>query len=675
MTIKEKLTQIVVALALTTKAAKKGGLTNEDWKNIQKSYKETFGVDLEADVQASAKPENQEAISPELRSKVEGILNDEDPQLTDTAGDQGTGGTTEASRQFDITGALTGLTNKIEAQNAVISKLAEKPELGNATETANINQNAMTARVLGKTAHTAGHIFGIEAPFFAKGKWWNDITASKKQIELQDVDNASKQSFMEEFTSYIDGFKKRTAYLSENNMLGSMNFNKMISGESHIDYSDLLGKAGEYVVRRQDLILAYLRSLPSVESIFPLVSNIQNKEIAPGANFGELSQGYRSGKVFKGNVAFTAEIYSVTDVMFKFQFSDMIKLEKQYIGFLNREGSSVIKWTFIEWVIIHFGKILFNEQQRRRVVGVRVPQQNVVSNPAVFGADGALRAIERVEEELKVLPFVDLKVYTDVTILEYLENFYGKVEEILPNMEGVMMYCNAKHRRWYQALYRAKYGKDGDFTVNKDQLIDTLSPSNIIWVPNMDNNCYKVWMTVPGNVENYEDKPQEMTLFYFERDFENILVMSRWKEGSGLQMAGVKYATPALLEASQRADQWIFTNYPVTVLDADATTIDGKVNSLFLTSVNTVATVITDITNASIEKVYKVICGGTANATTITKADNFSKIAADWVPTAVGDYIKLYAELENYEVIVDGETVIKTRATGKFLELERKVTA
>jgi hypothetical protein len=91
----------------------------------------------------------------------------------------------------------------------------------------------------------------------------------------------------------------------------------MVSGESTVDYSDLMDKAGEYIVRRQDLILAYLRNLPSVTNIFPKVSNIQNKEVAPGANFGELSQGYRSGRIFKGNVAFTAEIYSVVDVMFK----------------------------------------------------------------------------------------------------------------------------------------------------------------------------------------------------------------------------------------------------------------------------------------------------------------------------------------------------------------------
>jgi hypothetical protein len=43
-------------------------------------------------------------------------------------------------------------------------------------------------------------------------------------------------------------------------------------------------------------------------------------------------------------------------------------------------------------------------------------------------------------------------------------------------------------------------------------------------------------------------------------------------------------------------------------------------------------------------------------------------------PTATGDYIELYAELEDYAVTGDGQTVKMTRPTGNFLELSRKVS-
>ena len=82
--------------------------------------------------------------------------------------------------------------------------------------------------------------------------------------------------------------------------------------------------------------------------------------------------------------------------MIKYKFEDLIALEKQYIGYLNKEGSDVMKWTFIEWLLVYIYKAMFNEQVRRRVVGVLVPVQEGVDNPAMFAADGVLRAIERV---------------------------------------------------------------------------------------------------------------------------------------------------------------------------------------------------------------------------------------------------------------------------------------
>ena len=185
-----------------------------------------------------------------------------------------------------------------------------------------------------------------------------------------------------------------------------------------------------------------------------------------------------------------------------------------------------------------------------------------------------------------------------------------------------------------------------------------------------------MWITTPGNVELYEDKPNEMHMFDFEQDFEDITVRSRWKEGSGLLMAGIQYKTLALLTSSGRENQYIFTNYPVSVLAADATKVNGRINSTFETAENTAATAITDIENASIETVYKIVCGNAgANKTTIAKSGKFAKIASAWTPANVGDYIKLYAELEDYTETIDGETVKKTRATGNFLELERKAYA
>jgi hypothetical protein len=76
----------------------------------------------------------------------------------------------------------------------------------------------------------------------------------------------------------------------------------------------------------------------------------------------------------------------------------------------------------------------------------------------------------------------------------------------------------------------------------------------------------------------------------------------------------------------------IFTNYPVTELAAGATTIDGRLNSTFLTAANATATSLADIAGAQEGTVYRIICGSPTNANTIAKTGKFANISATWTP-------------------------------------------
>ena len=139
-----------------------------------------------------------------------------------------------------------------------------------------------------------------------------------------------------------------------------------------------------------------------------------------------------------------------------------------------------------------------------------------------------------------------------------------------------------------------------------------------------------------------------------------------------MNMAGLQCESETELAKTKRKLQWIFTNFPVTELVADATEVDGNLNTQFITGKNTKATAITAITDAPADRVVKIICGDTANATTIAKSGKFEKITAAWSPTAVGDYIKLYQEVTK---TIGGKQIKVTEPTGNWLELERKVTA
>jgi len=678
---KKRSLDILAILGFKTKA-QRDAMTNDDWNKFNTEYKKKYGASFQEDLEkpdepetppANANPEGTQetAISTETQQTILAALVD----VAEVTGSQ-TPVAPPATQSEAIDTFVTALGNATKT----IRTLANQPEPNNpVTVVAGTGNNLtpqMLAMVMGNSAHTTTHLFGIENDHFRRGNWWTELTVTGQGKDIYTRKDIS--AFKAAFDNYSDDFKERCFELSKNNQIGLLDYKKMIAGMSFVDYSNMNAKLGEYIVRRMDMIIAYLRTLKSVAGIFPVVSNVQNKMTAPTAFFEELSQSYLAGHYFKGAVNFDGEIYHVDDLMFKFMFDDPKQLEKEYIGYLNREGSNPMKWTLFEWCIVHFGTKLFNEQQRRRVVGVRVPRQDNFPQPAMLAADGVLRAIQRVEEELKILPFNDtdndLRIYDRSTIVDYVEEMWEKVMGILPNTVGYRVYANEKHLPWYLKGYRAKYGQDTDFAGVRENIAD-LDPNNIIWVPNMAMNDYKMWIAVPGNVENYELTPNEMYALYFQQDLEQLIMASWWKEGAGVLAPGVQFKTLADLKASGRKMQYLFTNYPVVKLAAGATTIDASQAYEFETGVNAAATVLANIQNASIERVYKIICGSTTNATTINNTGFFAKIASAWTPTAVGDWIKLYAELKEDTVTVGGITRKVVVPTGNFLELERKVTA
>ena len=666
--VKKQLNEIFAFFGLTSKE-KRDAMTNEDWNKIKAEYLTKFGVELETDLQSPeddpSTVEGSAAISPDLQQQILAAL--------ETAA-AAAGTPPPAQAPATVEDVAQSFVSAINAATQTIQTLSAQPEPVTPVQVVQTDGRMSPktlAIMLGHTAHTQTHLFGIENDYFRRGNWWNDLVATGRGRDSYRDQDAT--DFRAAFNNYAKDFSQRCADLHASRQIGLLDYQKMIRGESFVDYSRMNIKLGEYIVRRMDTIIAYLRTLNSVAPFFPVVSNVQNKMTAPTAFFEELSQSYKAGHIFKGAVNFDGEIYHVKDIMFKFFFEDPKQLEREYIGYMNREGSNPMKWTLFEWCIVHFGTLLFNEQQRRRVIGAYVPRQGDFPQPAMRAADGALRAIQRVEEELKVLPFKDMRLYDRSTILDYIETFWENVNSILPNMAGYRLYANLKHQTWYLQAFRAKYGQDGDFNGTRN-FIQDLTPLSILWVPNMDMNDYKVWITRPGNVENYEDKPNEMYSLYFQQDLEQLIMASWWKEGSGVLAPGVQFLTLTDLEKSGRKLQWVFTNYPVIALDPDATTIDGSIAYEFETGANTAATVITDITDPSVERVYKIICGSLTNATTVSKTGKFAGIASAWTPVAVGDWLKVYAELAQVTRTVNGVTRTFVEPTGNFLELERKVS-
>ena len=630
----KRITTVLKALGFSREKVQ-GGLSVEEWDQVAVAYEQRYGTTLEADKQANE--DDTPALSAEEIDTIASCLGVNKEDVPQDAAKAAEKAAAEAER---LRKEAEQLRNEPES-DAPVEKVAAR------------QGNPFAAR------HSETHLYGLEHPYFARSKWYNELMANSSH-KFVNITEAEQSVFEKDFKAQAQRLRERMEEHRANGTFDRLDFKAIANGT--IDFggptntgyhSDTTGSdvlLGEYVTRRSDLILAYFKSLPSVKNLFPVRSNVQNREVSVTGIVGELSQGYRKGRIFKGSVEFDADLYKVDDLMFKFNFEDLIELEKQYIGYLNKDHSAIVKWTFIEWVMVHYGEQLIKEQNERNVIGTRVPQQNVVANPSNLAADGVIAAVLRAIRERRIYPFENIGAYDADTMLDTVEAFADKVQEVsgIPFAE-LSIYLNERHKRWYIRAYRAKYGQDSDFTGSHATLVD-LDPSKIIWVPNMRLSDYYMLAAKPGNIELLEDKPGEMLAFEFTPEFEGVCVKSRWKEGAHIEQAGKAFATRAAMIADKFAHQFVFVNAPMS-------TANNVKNTLYITTGTTNGTAF-DATNlygvADADRAVVIIAG--ADGAKVKVGDKY------YTAASTGDQIVLYPELADAAGV--------TSATGKALVAE-----
>jgi len=537
---------------------------------------------------------------------------------------------------------LITMVNDQKAQIALLSQETETPK-----------PSKVKAKIIAinSGASNEKYLFGIEAPMFDRSKPWNQVAASKIPLEVLAANGASglsagwkgyEKAFRAEVEAYGESLANRINQLQAENGLANL---KM----AEIDFTgfDGTGWGESYIVRRQDALISYLRTLPSVTALFAVRYGVQDKMEMTNSFLTDFSQAWQTGRVFKGGHSVEPMLAEVFDVMLKHKFTEMKKLEREYIGYLNRENSFPIKWSMVEWLMAETLKKLLNEQNERRIQGRQIAPTAGTAGHHLFGSNGLIAQLTKYVTDGYLTREADLNTYTASTIYAYVDTFVERINQLIPSLSGYVLHINSKHIPWYLKGYEAANGTKLDYNGAKLE-IKNYSLDSIIGVPNMGNSCL-MFITMPGNIEFYEMAAGEMAAFYFQQDLDELLVMSTWKEGVGAYMVGKKNGA--------KKDQFIFLNDPFTALIAGATTADASVNNTFKTIANAGATVFTDFVGASEGVVYKLICGATANATSTAKAAKLSDVNV-WTPTAVGDFLE----------------VSWNATTGKFVEVSRKVT-
>lgn len=648
--MKDKLKKVLAALGITKKVSE---LTSEEQLKVADKYKEMFQSDMLADYNT----EKENAQKAQQLNAVISVLAetntedpDEDPEEEPEEEPEDKNKAPEAV-VANIKKENTELKKKNKEAEAKIVKLGSVVEPDN-PQTIEVKMEAFTR------PHSKTHLFGIEIDFFSLNKRWNQLMVNPGMSPLSGADDKKVFTlFQADCTEYGAALAKRYQFLQS---IGKLPKKGAAFTQTYTDLSNA-GLGSQFVVMRQDALIARILELPNVYDIFPRRFGVQDRELMTNAFFGEFSQAYQTGAIWKGTMELKPEVGYVDDAMFKTLFEGMKWLERQYIGYLNQEGSDPMKWSLIEWTLLQIATKLTMEQYERRILGVFVQPVATQAGHYLHASTGFIYTLLRYVHENKLQTFTDagLETYdnTGTNMVDWVIAMYEKFKTVAPNLPEAQfaLMLNANHRFWYKSQVRAKYGLQQDFNGPIDTLVpDTQMP--IIWVPNMKQLKFGV-ITRPGNFQALEFLPGEMFNIQFQPDMESYKSWSTWKEGFAAAFVGKAFDTPANLLANAFALQEVFMNKPATELDADATTADATANFWFKTQANSGATVFTDFAGAVAGVAYILENGSETNDTTIAQSGKFSEISSAYTPTAVGDYLM----------------VVYDTTASKFFDLERCV--
>lgn len=654
MTFIEKIMAVFGNLKLTDKAKNKQ-MTAADWEAFRAAYKAEYGAEFATDQQAYQDSQAQQAQTQANAARIEkensdalGILNQALAQSGSTAG------TPEASTgNCEGENPITVSNNSIVAAAtqiaAAVTQMAQTPIPDIAPSVSG------TAFNINGPGTTADYFCGIEHPLFSMKHRFNQVAVNPRLAAAESIDEQSyNASFRKELKSYASQVGSRMSFLQANNMLNPAAIKAGVSISIAPD-----GLGDQYLIRRQDQIIARLAAIENVYDIFPRRFGVQDREVMINAFLGDFSQAYQKGHIWKGNIDLKPEVCYVDDAMLKTMFDSMKDIERQYIGYLNREGSDPIKWTMIEWAMLQISTKLIEEQNKRKLRGIFIKPETGKPGHFMTAGTGVCYTLLRYYNEGK-MALVDNPAYASysngTTMVGVVTNMLTELSEVVEGLAKFEVLLNKNHRAKWIAGVREIYGKDNDFAGPKGDTVPDLG-NTIRWVPYL-GQLPLIVVQEPGNIQSIELAAGEMHKIKFDNDMEEVIAWSNWKEGTSATYVGKQFETKELRKANGFADQVIFTNRPSVTLDADATTVvvQGDIYH-YVTGVNTAATVISDVTGAKAGVAYMVEVGDATFAPTIAKSGKFAKLTAAFTPTKVSDYILLVLNS-------DGDA---------FLELERCV--
>ena len=652
MNFKEKFMSVLELLHLKQKFDDKKPFTLEEFNSIVAEYGKKYQTSLKDDLKAEEKSKKSDEQQAEMQAMLNSIQ-----QVVATINPAAE--STEQPRQ-DAT--LASILESLNGIRADFKALGERPEADQPEQTVTISPVSING-----FGNTPQYLFGVEHPMFSMEKRWNKIAANPRAASaLPEVDEqVDGVEFHKAACAYAKTLKERYQFLQENKMLDAR---ALSEGKYATNYGgvDNAGLGNQFVVLRQDAIIARVLEKRDLTQFFPVQYGIQDRGLIFNAFFDEVSQAYQSGETFKGGMKIENQMGYVDDSMIKIEWGPMKELERKYIGYLNKEGSDPIKWTMIEYQLLNTLLNAQAEQSKRRMHGIYVKPEKGVAGSYRNAGTGLLYTLLRYVHQYDIKPHADAayRSYTQATMLSAVQEFVADVTaSVTEDMEldKHCLYLNRNHQSWWIKNVRSTYGKDTDFAGPMGALnVVPDTTVQIIWLPYLGQLPFMM-MHEPGNILFLEYVPGEMLAVKMQEQMEQVRAWSTWKEGCSATFTGRRFDTREKMEENAYEWQQIFINlFAATIVDK----IDGKAGFWHVTGDSTTQDTYTEIANAKAGVAYCIEAGVATHLPKVAKSGKFGKISAAFTATAVGDYLMVILDKDGnfreLERCVDGKRTINT---------------
>ena len=647
MNVKEKINSVLEALGFTQKFVK-NQLTAEEFNSLVAEYQKKYQCTLQDDIanaKAAKQQKEQEQQTQQFLNQIQAVIAEgEEPEASDDVQPVTENATSE------------GVISAIKTLKTNYNAMAAQP-----APDAPIQQAAVTPLNINGFGDTPAYLFGIENKLFDMSTRWNKIAHNPRCVDSMPAvdEEADGKTFYAAVKNFSKSLYQRYSFLAQNKMLDAKG---LASGlySTNYDGVDNAGVGNQFVVLRQDALIARVIAIRDVTQFFPVAYGYQDRALVFNSYFAEVSQAYQEGEVFKGGMNIENEMGYVDDAMIKLNWGPMKDLERKYIGYLNKEGSDPIKWTMIEYCLLNSLLTAQAEQNKRRMRGIYIKPESGIPGSYLNAGTGILYTLLRYKHEYSIKIHDDAegsyRSYTESTMLDAVQEFLSDVQTSVSedtDLDQHVIYLNKNHRPWWIKCLRKAYGKDTDFS-GTDSYANVVPDTNtkIIWLPYL-GKLTLMFMQVPGNLQFLENLPGEMLNMKLEERMELVRGWATWKEGTSAAFTGKKFSNKAAMDANNYAFQQIFMNMPVTSITSS---VDANNGFWQIVDSKTTVTDIADIANAKAGVAYCIEVADASKNVSISKAAKFEKITAEWKPTQVGDYIL---------VVLDSD--------GNFLELERAI--